>query len=444
MSFDEFSGGKPVTRLGAASAPAPAPTAAPKAPGFLQNVADDFHSRVDSAADSQVSNQGMGSKILQTVGQGAGFVGDIGMDALKAVTPEPIKQVASGAVQAVASTGSAQHIESLVSTWAKAHPEAAKNLESIVNIAGLIPVAKGVGVAEDAAKTVATKAAGAVKEGVDGAISAITPGVNDVANLDKHVRTLVTPIQTTGKNGVLTSNIKAGRVEEGGVLKNRVITPSAKQIAIENEVKTVPGIKPGQTHLEANNLVHDEIGQTANNLRSQLKNRDVQLVVTRSDWDNFAKSVKSEISQNPLLVGDAEATAQKIFNKFQSLLPKGKDITAEHVLDARQSLDTWLKSAKGGTVFDPKTENALSVSLRAVRQGANDLLISKAPDVEVEKLLKRQTLLYNAIDNIAPKAAKEAQNGVSRFMQNHPRLEKVLKYGAGAVVGGGVAGAVVH
>lgn len=252
------------------------------------------------------------------------------------------------------------------------------------------------------------------------------------ATTPEHIRELATPVQTTGKTGTLTANIKAGRVDEGGLVTGRTVNPDAHQIAIEQELKTVPGIEKGSTNLQAANAVHDEIGATAQKLESDLATREVQPTLTQEHWDGYLNGVKEDIAKNPLLVGDAEKTADKILNKFTSLLPKEGDITASDILTARKGLDSWIKDITRGNAFDPKTENAVSIALRATRQGANDLMEVTAPDVAVKDMLRRQSLLYDALENIAPKAAKESGSAVGRAIQavkDHP----VLSTGLGIV-----------
>jgi hypothetical protein len=333
----------------------------------------------------------------------------------------------------------------------KAHPDIARIVSDSAGVASTVAGAAG------APDTQALgEATGAVSKGIEDVIGAGDVRVGGAA-ADKtlselasetpkapdtsFVRDLVTPAQTTGKTGTLTSNIRAGRVDEGGILSGRTINPTDHQLAIEKEVQSVPGIAKGQTDLQNANAIHDEIGNTAQNLRTSLLSRKVQPIVTQDHWNTFMDSVKSYIQANPLLVGDAEKTATKILDKFENLLPKGKDVTATDILDARQGLDKWIQSIKGGIAFDPKTENAVSIALRGVRQGANDMLEKVAPDVGVKQMLRRQSLLYDAIENIAPKASKEAGSATGRFFQEHPLIGKSLKYAAigagGAAFGGG-------
>lgn len=256
----------------------------------------------------------------------------------------------------------------------------------------------------------------------------------------KWLRDLTTSAQTTGKSGTLTQAIKQGRVEEGGVVAGRTIAPDAHQLAIEDTIKDIPGVAKGKTLLENSNAIHDEIGNTAQDLRTQLADRDIQPIVTQEKWNEYLDGVKADIEENPLITGDAQTTADKILKKFQSLLPADKDITATDVLDARQGLDRWIKNLGKSAAFDPKTENAVSIALRATRQGANELIADAAPDVAVADLLRRQSLLFDAIDAIAPKAAKEAGSTLGRILAG---VEVLRKHPVAAIGGGYVADKIV-
>lgn len=250
---------------------------------------------------------------------------------------------------------------------------------------------------------------------------------------DQFIHDLVTPQQ---KGGELLGNIKAGRVEEGGLVTGRTVQPTKGDMAIEDAVSKVPGIRDTSTNLEAVNAIHDEIEGTAKSLRSAIKSSPTQLVVTQDQMDTFLGGVQNDIQRNSLLVGDSEKTAQKILTKFNDLLSEnsaGGDITAENILDSRQQLDKWITTQRP-KAFDQAYENALSAALRPIRQGANDLLAENAPDVAVKELLKKQSLLYQAIDNIAPKAMSEAQTGVGRILQAHPILKKIPLVGKMAEV----------
>lgn len=301
-----------------------------------------------------------------------------------------------------------------IKAWAVKHPEAATNLLDAFNVGA---TALGLKVVPKPTQGL-TKTLSGVKQGA----TEVLTTRSTIAN-EKFINQLVTPTQTTGKTGTLTANIRAGKVDEGGLLSGRTVNPDTHQLAIEAQVKSVPGIKQGQTLLQNANAIHDEIGNTALKLQNDLVSREIQPILTNDVWSKYMNGVVQSIKENPLLVGDAEKTASKILDKFQSLLPKNKDITASDILQARKELDVWMKNIKGDVAFDPKTENAVSIALRAVRQGANDLIETTAPDVAVKEMLRRQSLLYDALENIAPKAAKEAGSQVGRVagvIKKHP------------------------
>lgn len=92
------------------------------------------------------------------------------------------------------------------------------------------------------------------------------------------------------------------------------------------------------------------------------------------------------------------------------------------MLEARKELDTWVRSQKGDAIFDPSSENALSISVRRVRQTMNDIVDQNVASTKVKDELRRQSLLYDAIDNIAPKAAEEASTAIGRLWQNAAKV----------------------
>jgi hypothetical protein len=294
--------------------------------------------------------------------------------------------------------------------------------------------------ADEVAKDMAVGgAAGFALGGAGGAVSKLTTP----KGVDQKVREFLTPIVNKNKTGEYAARIRAGKVTEGGLIKGREIAPDAHQIEVEDVVKAIPGIDKVKSNLDANNLIHDQIGAKAAQLEADLANREVQPVVTQQHWNDYIDGVEKAVEENPLLTGDAQSSAIRIMNKFSKLLPKDRDITASDILSARKELDIWMKSLRGSGVLDPAKESAASIGLRAVRQGANNLLAELSPDVAVKQSLREQSLLYDAVDTLSEKALKEAPRITERFFENHPLLGKAAKYlGAAAAITaiGGAAG----
>lgn len=135
----------------------------PQEPGFVEGVKDAFQRRAQSTFAANEADQNIGSKVLQNFGNAAGFLGDVGFEAAKAVTPEPVEEFIGGAVETVAQTQPVQDALKKYDAWKTLNPEAAANLESVVNIASILPgTAAGVKTAQVAGKTagIATETAG--------------------------------------------------------------------------------------------------------------------------------------------------------------------------------------------------------------------------------------------------------------------------------------------
>lgn len=229
-------------------------------------------------------------------------------------------------------------------------------------------------------------------------------------------------------------------IKTGKVIENKALT-GARNIQeaipgfdrIKEAVSSVKGLSKKNTLLQNSNLIHDEISNTAEVLKSQLKDKGF---FSPSEFNSYMKSVKSELKDNPLIVGDAEKVAEKISNKFNTLV-KENGYTPEGLLNARKQLDSWMSSQKGSAIFDPSKEGAVSVALRAIRQGGNDFLAQRVPDVAVKDLLAKQSNLYQAVDTIAKKAASEGGSKLQRFIKSNPGKVKALKTGA-TLIGGGL------
>lgn len=161
-----------------------------KPDGFISGVKSAWKSSVADTQAVRNSKQSGASKVLQTVGNAAGFVGDIGLEAVKAVTPNKVEDVVSGGIKKVAQTKPVQDVLGKYNQWAQAHPEASKNLQAVVDIASIIPAGKGVQIAGKVAAKGAQKTATAVTsagKGVAKGIGSATESVLKPANIMQRV-----------------------------------------------------------------------------------------------------------------------------------------------------------------------------------------------------------------------------------------------------------------
>lgn len=136
-----LSGGRIVPTTTTPVAPTPA------APSFSSNVKDAFNKRVsnvEQVADKYGAGKtGILGGALQTVGQSVGFIGDAAFEGAKALAPQPLEDAIGAGLGAVAGTKPVQDLAAGYTSWKNAHPEAAANLEAVVNIGSIIPAGKG-------------------------------------------------------------------------------------------------------------------------------------------------------------------------------------------------------------------------------------------------------------------------------------------------------------
>lgn len=288
------------------------------------------------------------------------------------------------------------------SAFAEENPRAARNIESVVNTAlAFMPVGSSVGAGE---KTTRTSFVTKIGE----AIKAKGVAQNAQKKLD-FVQDLILPKQTAKARAD-----QVARTTEEGVLNTKKVQPSIAESKMIDEVSKIEGVASNKS-LQANfNVIQQANRAEAEALKKMLAKNDV--IFPRKEFKAAIKAVRENLKNNPLIVGDAAKTADKIIKKFDQILLQNKS-TGSGLLQARKQLDDFVRSQKGDKAFDPSMENALSIAVREIRQTTNDFLATKAKDVPVKESLAKQSSLFRAMDNIAPKAADEAGNAISRAIQ---------------------------
>ena len=401
----------------------PIETKAPiKQPGYFQRVGQEYAKAGQDIISGikQGATDIQGGGLLGGVRAGLRTVGGVAKATFAPITEAPgIKQgieLAGKGVQKLSETAPIKAAGEAISPLteklmglAQKYPETAKDVEDIVNIA----IVGG-------GKAVSEPLAGATGKTLIKTGKAVEKGAMESLETKQgeFIRKLVRPEQT---KAVKEAQV-ARTTEEGvGPLKRSVIAPTPQELRMEEAVKGVKGIAEKNTFQRNYNFVKSANRQEAENLVSQLEQVETQEgkdrgFFTPNEFNSYMNSVKKELADNPLLVGDAEKTASKILDKFSSLV-KEEGHTPRGLLSARKKLDAWMESQKGPNIFDPKTESAVSIALRGIRQGGNTFLASKVPDVAVIKSLEKQTALYNTLDNLAPKAAREADTAIGRAFQ---------------------------
>lgn len=374
--------------------------------------------------------QGLLSSAYQTAGQAAGALGDIGFEAIKSVTPEVIKKPLAAGVEKIAGTETVQDLASKYRSWKEQNPEAAANLEATVNISTVLPIGKTAQVGVKEAGKVAGKLGTKIEKG---AIEATEQAKSSFA------KDLVSPVKTKAvKEAEVARTTETGK----GIFKKSVITPTKYEQKAIDAVKNVEGISSKNTFQQNYNIIQSEVSNLAKKLESDLKANN--FVISRKQIvANLEKAKNKLIAESPLITGDAEKMAGKLIEGAKKIINESSG-TAEGILSARKKFDSWVKSQKPN-VFDAKSEGALTIANREIRNVFNDMLERKAPNVGVKDSLSKQSALYTALENIAPKAAEEADSAIGRAMQSIGKVlgtkNKAVQATAAAVGIGGLGAA---
>lgn len=396
--------------------------------GFLGRIQEDLSRRNQMAQEAvdlaESGDQSRAEALFQVIGKaGAGAVLDIigetvstGAEAvgegLSAITPDEIEDPLVEAL----TRGWAGFLESEVgqmgiaainqgveayNEWKSENPRAARNLEAGVDI-GLLLAPAGSKARIKPRETFAEKAA----TGLEGVAARQT--FRQKANF---VDNLITPPKTkkVREEEVL-------RATESGVLRGRRVELSPQERLISDTVSTIEGIEPGRSNLFNLNAIQNAARQEADDLMDTIRANDKP--VTIRDFDTAMAEVTADLKKFPELVGDAAETAERLMARAEIIF-ENHPKTASGLLAARREFDQWVLSRKSG-IFGSTTENAMTVANRAVRQKMNQLIDERVPGTQ--ESLTRQSHMWSAIDNVAPKAAAEGNNAIMRTWQRVSRL----------------------
>lgn len=312
------------------------------------------------------------------------------------------------------------------------HPEAAKDLEALANVALLAAPVKG-------KPKVKSKPTSIGKVG--GKVSATAK-----AQKDKQIKAfseeLVQPKQTPK-----VRVDQAGRTEVVGPLQKKVVTPSFTEKMAATEVAKLEGISPKNIMQKNLNIIDDAVRVEGDNLVKKLKESPV--VFPRQEIKAHIKnSLDEALVSEPLITGDLTKTAQVVFDEAQRIINKNPS-TGSGLLQARKDFDKFITSRtvtqSGKTALEGERLTATNIAAKRVRNTMNDFLDSKVTNIEVKESLRKQHNLLNAKTNLAPKAADQGATIITRLAEKITKssgIKSKAGQGAALLLAGGGAGAV--
>lgn len=302
-------------------------------------------------------------------------------------------------ISKVAQTAPGQAVLGGIQSFSQAHPEIASDIGNVGNLVGAATTLSGLG----AVKGLVGKALG--RDALDVIASDIAP-------------------QATGKSA-------ASAIAKGGTTKSllsRTIQPAidpayrdAAQIVTDN----VPGFKSLKTFSDKINATQEAIGNMAESLKNDVINSGGDRIYSFKELGSKLNGL-----EKPLLV----SSDTTLNNAYDRVIAKALEIAKDNggkisnLFDARKEFDNFI-SQQFPNLYSSDTLTPMRVAVKSVRNGINDFIDKNLPaELGFRERLLDQSKLYEAVDNMAPKAVKEVgTTGFERTAARHPIASGLLR-----------------
>jgi hypothetical protein len=366
----------------------------------------------------QTGEQGLPSTVYQgALKSTMGTVGDVLGEGLAAATPDAVKEKLMPIAEFIAEQPLTQ---AAVDKFKSLSPEMQANLEAT----GLLPIgfvasALGKGARVLGSSQPVKKAISAVDKKLYSVGESLEEGAKETILENKLASATNTILpKETAKKGA--ENAKR-MVSKGGFNDRFEYDPTAFEKDIAKNLIDTTDFKKGQPLRRTMVQIKEAREGIAKDLQATLEKSDV--VFQQTELDNVLMKAVSEIDDLSL-VGDSEKLAEKYLNRAQKIYAKNS-MTPAGLLKSRKEFDRLVEDGKKAYAFDSNEAKALNKVVATIRTKMNDFLSEKVPDVGVKDKLRKQHLLYEAENNVAPKAAKEGKTRLERG--TNKALEAVKK-----------------
>lgn len=421
------------------------------------------------AAEDVAKNPSMaftGEGMLRGAGALGGFVGDTvsavipqeASDALGYAAKSTVKGVksaidtvtgnenVSNAISDVASSAAQG-----VSKFAEAHPRIAKDVGAAVDATNLVGIPLGKAAATRVGESLVGKMAKEAVENVSESIAptfkrelqalgkktgvdTLKPGFEDVVDITKP--------SLSGKETV--SSLKGGNAAKSiGLTRTPTIKPTARDVKVAGAVADV--VDPSKLVTENLDLVKNAQVNEAQALAKSIKEANIPL-------DVGELSSHLDKIELPHLLQEDE-TLRRVYDRAKNQMLKiteatanGEPLDISNLLQARKDFDAFV-ATQYPDLYTSERLSPMRKALRDMRNSTNDFIAKKVDESlsgpsakEFRASLEKQSLMYEALENMSVKAAKGeiGKNAAQRFIKAHPGLKTAGKVimGAGALGAG--------
>ena len=181
------------------------------------------------------------------------------------------------------------------------------------------------------------------------------------------------------------------------------------------------GVSGYKNPTKNNEIIAAALETEAKTLLRTLQKKSNQVPIP---WVSTRKTIRAELDKlklNPMYQGkqQQEAIESQLALLYRILDEKGFKGTPEGLIKLRQAFDNKNLKYKGGAKFDGTLPiNALDDSTRVIRQTLNKIVGDRLPNGNVAASLKKQTYMYNGLDDILPALKEDGWSSIQRSWKN--------------------------
>lgn len=226
---------------------------------------------------------------------------------------------------------------------------------------------------------------------------------------------------------------EAGRFSKKGISGKISLAPNDRDVEVAEAVKDV--VKKGDPFKNIQRIRSKIAEISDDEVRGAIKAND-------SIFNNNQLNSKLGIAKEDsdlLFAGDAakEKAYNATINFFKGLVNKKGNKTSG-LFEARIEFDQLMKQKFGRDILDPtKSKDIVRTNaILDVRRAANEYISELLPEGNAYKaLLRRETLMFDAIKRLAKSSPELGSTALKRFGQRHPIIKRFGSYGGAAVAG---------
>jgi hypothetical protein len=418
-------------------------------PNFMERVGQRVIERRKNVEDILGAEQSPASSAFQTVGQAAGLATDVSFEILKSVAgklapfvPEQVKDSFKKIGESALETISKSDVGQFLRDWQEAKEaspefaEKARNIEAVLNIGALGLEFQGIGEGARAAVPLAKRGAQVAAETAGEAAGKVAGKLESklaVKDLEKSIEIGREPINRSVKEAAMREGRATTRF--GGQIE---VAPSKFDQQIGEAIQGFIDVnaKP-EDNIKA---LREGIVQRSRGIREAM--RKSPGIFNEAELRSRLMAVKD---QSKVVFGSdktLENAYDAVVDEFMRHI-KNKPHTFEGLYDARIEFDQFMRK-KFPKAFEDLGDSPRYNAVRDVRRAANELIGDRMPAGEAFRgVLRQESLMYDAIDNISAKAVQTetkgvigAANKIVDILRKHPvQVATAFGVGAGTLLG---------